>query len=60
MNALRDILWLIVIDANRDLLSHAESAEDVVEGFLGGDLSASDVCKMIEGEAEVFGKEVSA
>ena len=59
MNALCDILWLIVIDANRDLLSDAEMAEDVVESFLGGDLTAGDVGEMVEGEAEVFGEEVT-
>ena len=36
-------------------LSHAECAEDVVQGFLGGDLTASDVGEVVEGEAEVFG-----
>ena len=41
-------------------LSHAEVGEDVVEGFLGGDAASGDVGKGIEGEAEVFGKEVSA
>ena len=39
-------------------LAHAEMAKDVVEGFLGGDLTAGDVGEMVEGEAEVFGNEV--
>ena len=60
MNSLRDILWLIVIDANRNLLSHAEVREDVVEGFLGGNLAfAGYLSKVGEDEAEVFGKEVA-
>ena len=42
------------------LFSHAELGEDVVEGFLGGDLTTGDVGKVVEGEAEVFGKEVAA
>ena len=41
-------------------LAHAEVGEDVVEGFLGGDAASGDVGKGVEGEAEVFGKEVSA
>lgn len=41
------------------LLSDAEMAEDVVESFLGGDLTAGDVGEMVEGEAEVFGEEVT-
>lgn len=43
----------------QNLLSHAEMAEDVVESFLGGDLTAGDVGEMVEGEAEVFGEEVT-
>ena len=41
------------------LLTDAEMAEDVVESFLGGDLTAGDVGDMVEGEAEVFGEEVT-
>lgn len=40
-------------------LSDAEMAKDVVESFLGGDLTAGDVGEMVEGEAEVFGEEVT-
>ena len=40
-------------------LADAEMAEDVVESFLGGDLTAGDVGEMVEGEAEVFGEEVT-
>ena len=47
-----------MITVNRILLSHAEMAEDVIEGFLGGDESACDFGEGIEGEAEVFGHEV--
>ena len=43
----------------QNLLSDAEMAEDVVESFLGGDLTAGDVGEMVEGEAEVFGEEVT-
>lgn len=43
----------------QNLLSDAEMAEDVVESFLGGDLAAGDVGEMVEGEAEVFGEEVT-
>ena len=43
----------------QNLLSDAEMAEDVVESFLGGDLTASDVGEMVEGEAEVRGEEVT-
>ena len=43
-----------------NLFTHAECAKDVVEGFLWGDLSSCYVGKMIESEAEVFGKKVSA
>lgn len=43
----------------QNLLSYAEMAEDVVESFLGGDLTAGDVGEMVEGEAEVFGEEVT-
>ena len=45
---------------NRILLSHAEVAEDVVEGFLGGDGASGDVGKIGEDEVEVFGEEVAA
>ena len=47
-----------MITANRILFSHAEMAEDVVEGFLGGDESACDFGERVDGEAEVFGHEV--
>ena len=43
----------------QNLLSDAEMAEDVVESFLGGDLTAGDVGEMVEGEVEVFGEEVT-
>ncbi len=59
MNALRNILWLIVIDANRDLLSHAEVSEDVIESFLGGYLTAGDFCEDVKGMTQVLGKEVT-
>ena len=42
-----------------NLFSDAEVREDVVEGLLRCDLSACDVGKGIEGESEVFGKEVA-
>ena len=35
-------------------------AEDVVEGFLGGDLAAGDFGEDIEDIAEIFGEEVTA
>ena len=37
-----------------ELLSHAEVGEDVVKGFLRGDLAASDFCENVEDLAEVF------
>ena len=37
------------------LFPNAEMGEDIVEGFLGGDGAAGDVCKGVEGEAQVFG-----
>jgi len=43
----------------QNLLSHAEMTEDVVEGFLGCDLTAGDVGEVMEGEAEVFGEKVA-
>ena len=58
MNALCDILELIVIDANCYLLPHAEVGKDVVEGFLGGDGTAGDFGERGKGEAEVFGDKV--
>ena len=42
------------------LLSHAEVSEDVVEGFLGGDLTAGDFGEDVEDVAEIFGEEVTA
>ena len=54
MNALRDILWLIVIDANRDLLSDAKVFEYVSENFIGGDGASEDVGEMVYAKAEVF------
>ena len=59
MNALCDILWLIVIDANCYLLSHAEMFKNVLEGFIGCDGAACDVAKMGEGDAKVLGKEIT-
>ena len=59
MNALRDILWLIVIDANRDLLSHAEVAKDISEDFFGVDGTACDFGKVVETLAEIFGYEIA-
>jgi len=40
------------------LFAHAEMLEDVIEGFLWGDLTAGDFGEGVEGEAEVFGEEV--
>ena len=44
----------------QNLLSDAEVAEDVVEGFLGGDLTAGDFGEDVEDVAEIFGEEVTA
>ena len=44
----------------QNLLSHAEVFKDVVEDFVGGNLTASNFGKSIEGEAEVFSKKVAA
>ena len=38
------------------LFSHAEVLENIVESFLGGDLSAGDFGEDVKGLAEVFGK----
>ena len=55
MNALYDILWLIVIDANCYLLSHAETllsdaevGENVVEDVVGGDFAAGDFGEVMD------------
>ena len=40
--------------------AHAKVLENFIEGFLGGDLTASDFGKNIKGLAEIFGKEVAA
>ena len=37
-----------------ELFSHAEVGEDVVEGFLGGNLATGDFGEDVEGLAEVF------
>ena len=52
--------YMLSVNMLVNLLSHAEMTKDVVEGFLGGDLSAGDVGKDVEGETEIFGKEVTA
>ena len=42
------------------LLSHAKVGEDVLKCFLGGDaLFARDFCKVVDDDAEIFGKEVA-
>ena len=46
MNALCDILWLIVIDANCCLLTDAEMTEEVWEHFIGGDSAANNIGEM--------------
>ena len=52
---------MIVIDANRDLLSHAKSFKDVFKYFVGSNfLLASDLGEVFENKAEVFCKEVAA
>ena len=44
----------------KGLLAHAEEREDIVEGFLGGDLAfTGDFGKVGKDEAEVFGNEVT-
>ena len=50
----------MVIVGNCKLLAHAEVGEDVVEGFLRGDLAAGDFGEDVESLAEVFGEEVTA
>ena len=49
---------MIVIDANRDLLSDAEVGEDVVEDVFGGDFAASDFAEVMETLAKVFCNQV--
>lgn len=52
-------LSCILSDAER-LLSHAKVGEDVLKCFLGGDaLFARDFCKVVDDDAEIFGKEVA-
>ena len=41
-------------------LSDAEGAKDLIERLLWGDLAAGDVGEVVEGETEIFGKEVAA
>jgi hypothetical protein len=42
------------------LLSHAKVGEDVLKCFLGGDaLFTRDFCKVVDDDAEIFGKEVA-
>ena len=42
------------------LLSDAKVGEDVLKCFLGGDaLFARDFCKVVDDDAEIFGKEVA-
>ena len=42
------------------LFSHAEGAKDLIECLLWRDLSTGDVGEVVEGETEIFGKEVAA
>lgn len=42
------------------LFPHAKVGEDVLKRFLGGDaLFARDFCKVVDDDAEIFGKEVA-
>ena len=41
------------------LFAHAEVAKDIAKDFVGGDLTTGDFCESVEGETEVFCKEVS-
>ena len=40
-------------------LAHAEVLEDVSKDFVGGDLGAGDLCKLVEGKTKIFGKKVA-
>ena len=53
-------LLSILIVVYHDLFSHAKVGEDVLKCFLGGDaLFARDFCKVVDDDAEIFGKEVA-
>ena len=53
-------LLSILIVVYHDLFSHAKVSEDVLKCFLGGDaLFARDFCKVVDDDAEIFGKEVA-
>ena len=48
-----------MITVNRILLSDAEVLKNITKDFVGGDLTTGDFSKGVEGEAEVFRKEVT-
>lgn len=54
------VIKMFVLELARGLLSDAKVGEDVLKCFLGGDaLFARDFCKVVDDDAEIFGKEVA-
>lgn len=48
---------MFVLKLSKGLLSDAKVGEDVLKCFLGGDaLFARDFCKVVDDDAEIFGK----
>lgn len=51
------VIKMFVLELSRGLLSDAKVGEDVLKCFLGGDaLFARDFCKVVDDDAEIFGK----